>query len=57
MPFRRMPSAEYPPNTVILVSAEGYQLRDRVVRPSQVIVSTAPPASAENATEQTGASE
>jgi molecular chaperone GrpE len=43
----QMPSAEYPPNTIILVSQEGYQLHDRVVRPSQVIVSTAPKA-AEN---------
>ena len=48
----QMPSAEYPPNTVILVSQEGYQLHDRVVRPSQVIVSTAPPASEENVTEK-----
>jgi molecular chaperone GrpE len=39
----QMPSAEYPPNTIVLVSQEGYQLHDRVVRPSQVIVSTAPP--------------
>jgi molecular chaperone GrpE len=44
----QMPSAEYPPSTVILVSQEGYQLHDRVVRPSQVIVSTAPPKSPEN---------
>jgi molecular chaperone GrpE len=41
----QMPSAEYPPNTIILVSQEGYQLHDRVVRPSQVIVSTAAPQS------------
>ena len=40
-----MPSAEYPPNTIVLVSQEGYQLHDRVVRPSQVIVSTAVPQS------------
>jgi molecular chaperone GrpE len=44
----QMPSAEYPPSTVILVSQEGYQLYDRVVRPSQVIVSTVPPKSAED---------
>ena len=46
------PSAEYPPNTVVLVAQEGYQLHDRVVRPSQVIVSTAAPKKAENETEQ-----
>jgi molecular chaperone GrpE len=43
----QMPSAEYPPYTIILVSQEGYQLHDRVVRPSQVIVATAPPRASE----------
>ena len=33
---------EYPPNTVVLVAQPGFQLHDRVVRPSQVIVSRAP---------------
>ncbi|MGA2035023.1 MAG: nucleotide exchange factor GrpE [Thermoguttaceae bacterium] len=33
---------EFPPGTVVLVSQPGYQLYDRVVRPSQVIVSTSP---------------
>jgi molecular chaperone GrpE len=37
----QQPSAEYAPNTVLLVTQEGFQLHDRVVRPSQVIVSTA----------------
>lgn len=37
----QMPSAEYPPNTILVVTQDGYQLHDRVVRPSQVIVSTA----------------
>ena len=37
------PSADYPANTVILVAQEGYQLHDRVVRPSQVIVSALMP--------------
>lgn len=32
---------EYPPNTVVLVAQPGFQLYDRVVRPSQVIVSRA----------------
>lgn len=38
----QQPSADHPPNTVIHVAQEGYQLHDRVVRPSQVIVSSAP---------------
>jgi molecular chaperone GrpE len=33
-------SEEYPANTVLMVTQNGYQLHDRVVRPSQVIVST-----------------
>ncbi len=33
---------EFPPNTVVLVAQPGFQLYDRVVRPSQVIVSRAP---------------
>jgi molecular chaperone GrpE len=37
----QQPSAEHPANTVLLVTQEGFQLHDRVVRPSQVIVSTA----------------
>ena len=32
-------SEEFPPNTVLMVTQNGYQLHDRVVRPSQVIVS------------------
>jgi molecular chaperone GrpE len=35
----QQPSEEYPPNTVIMVTQDGYLLHDRVVRPSQVIVS------------------
>jgi molecular chaperone GrpE len=37
----QQPSSEYPPNTVIQVAQDGYQLHDRVLRPAQVIVSTA----------------
>jgi molecular chaperone GrpE len=33
-------SDEHPANTVLMVTQNGYQLHDRVVRPSQVIVST-----------------
>ncbi len=39
----QQPSDEHPAGTVILVTQTGYQLHDRVVRPSQVIVSTEPP--------------
>ena len=34
------PSDEHPPGTAVLVTQTGFQLHDRVVRPSQVIVST-----------------
>jgi molecular chaperone GrpE len=36
----QQPSAEHPANTIIIVTQDGYKLHDRVVRPSQVIVST-----------------
>ncbi len=35
----RQPTGDAPPNTVIYVTQEGYILHDRVVRPSQVVVS------------------
>jgi molecular chaperone GrpE len=35
-------TSEFPPNTVVLVAQSGFQLHDRVVRPSQVIVSRLP---------------
>ena len=37
----QQPSADHPPNTVLIVTQNGYKLHDRVVRPSQVIVSKA----------------
>lgn len=37
------PSADYPPMTVLNDVERGYQLHDRVIRPSKVVVSTAPP--------------
>ena len=40
----QQPSTEHPPSTVVMVVQDGYTLHDRVVRPAQVIVSTAPPA-------------
>jgi molecular chaperone GrpE len=35
----QQPSADHPPHTVLIVTQNGYELHDRVVRPSQVIVS------------------
>lgn len=45
--IQQMPSADHPPMTVIDEVERGYTLSDRVVRPSKVIVSVAPPATAE----------
>ena len=39
----QQPSAGHPEGTVLLVAQSGFQLHDRVVRPSQVIVSGADP--------------
>ncbi|MEK6262834.1 MAG: nucleotide exchange factor GrpE [Planctomycetota bacterium] len=39
----QLPSAEHPPMTVLHDIERGYMLHDRVVRPSKVIVSVAPP--------------
>lgn len=38
----QQPSADQPEGTVLLVAQDGWQLHDRVIRPSQVIVSTVP---------------
>jgi molecular chaperone GrpE len=38
----KQPSDEHPADHVSLVTQQGYQLHDRVVRPSQVIVSAGP---------------
>lgn len=40
--IQQMPSADQPPNTVTMVAQEGYQVHERVLRPTQVIVSSAP---------------
>ncbi len=42
--IQQLPCDEHPPNTVIDVAQSGYQLHERVVRPSQVIVSKEPTA-------------
>lgn len=39
----QQPSQEHPAGTVVLVAQPGYQLRDRVLRPTQVIVSSGEP--------------
>ena len=36
------PSEDQPANTILFVAGQGYQLHDRVIRPSQVIVSSGP---------------
>lgn len=36
----QQPSPDHPPHTVLHVAQEGYRLHDRVLRPSQVVVST-----------------
>jgi molecular chaperone GrpE len=41
--LQQMPSADHPPMTVIDEAERGYTLHDRVIRPSKVIVSVAPP--------------
>jgi len=42
------PSAEHPPGTVLEEYQAGYRLWDRVLRPSKVVVSTAPAESADD---------
>ncbi|MDO5581672.1 MAG: nucleotide exchange factor GrpE [Planctomycetia bacterium] len=39
----QFPNAEYPPNTVIIVSRPGFKLHDRVVRPAQVVLAAPAP--------------
>jgi molecular chaperone GrpE len=41
--LQQIPSAEHPPMTVLSELERGYVLKDRVVRPTSVIVSQAPP--------------
>lgn len=43
----KQPSEEYPADHVMMVTQQGYQLHERVVRPSQVIVSSGPAAAEE----------
>ncbi len=39
----QQPSGDHPANTVLVETQTGFQLHDRVVRPSQVVVSALPP--------------
>ena len=48
MAILQQPSADHKPGTVIMVTQEGYQLHDRVLRPSQVIVAAEAKAKAES---------
>lgn len=50
------PSAEYPADTVMEEFQRGYRLGDFVLRPSQVVVSSGPPAAADGAGEKPGES-
>jgi molecular chaperone GrpE len=40
----QQPSPDVPAGNVMMVTQQGYQMHDRVVRPAQVIVSSGPPA-------------
>jgi molecular chaperone GrpE len=42
----QMPSAEHPAGTIVQELRKGYMLHDRVVRPSQVILSSGAPGGA-----------
>jgi len=46
----QVPSGQVPPGTVIDVTLPGYRLHDRVIRPSQVLVSSRPAGNAEEST-------
>jgi len=39
----QQPTTDCDPGTVVLEALPGYQLQDRVIRPSQVIVASTPP--------------
>lgn len=50
----QQPSAEFPPNTVLVEAQTGFRLHDRVVRPSQVVISVGAPQPAAQAEGQAG---
>ncbi len=49
--LQQVPSADHPPMTVVQELERGFQIHDRVVRPSKVIVSSGPPAQADASAE------
>jgi molecular chaperone GrpE len=51
----QMPCADQPPGMIVQVTQAGYQLNDRVVRPSQVIISSGPPETGTDAAADEGA--
>lgn len=46
--IQQVPSSDHPPMTVMAEFERGYTLHERVVRPSSVVVSSAPPEAAAN---------
>lgn len=50
----RQATADVPPNTVLYVTQDGFVLHDRVVRPSQVVVSMALPTAGSDGTAESG---
>lgn len=51
--LQQVPSADHPPMTVLQELERGFTLHDRVVRPSKVIVSSGPPESPADESENT----
>ena len=51
------PSEDHAANSIMMVAGQGYQLHDRVLRPSQVIVSSGAPQSADSADDLVDADE
>ena len=46
--LQQIPTDEHPPMTVLQEVERGYVLHDRVIRPSKVLVASAPPQPAED---------
>jgi len=45
--IQQRPSADHPPNIILDEVEQGFRMHDRVIRPSKVIVSSQPPAAAD----------
>lgn len=50
--IQQVPSADHEPMTVLTEVQRGYVMHDRVIRPSKVVVSAAPPAPADDQTSE-----